>query len=73
VFTLFLRFCRDVRGIAPEKLRLEQIDVSLVEAFLGDLQTGRKSSPRTRIHAGEPLFFNNLPRFKGIFCTNGGH
>src|ERR1700681_1014108 len=44
VFTLFLRFCRDVRGIAPEKLRLEQIDVSLVEAFLDHLETERKSS-----------------------------
>ena len=32
VFTLLLRFCRDGHGIAPEKLRLEQIDVSLVEA-----------------------------------------
>ena len=50
VFTLFLRFCRDVRGIAPEKLRLEQIDVSLVEAFLDHLETERKSSPRTRNH-----------------------
>ncbi len=28
VFTLLLRFCRDVQGIALEKLRLEQIDVS---------------------------------------------
>ena len=43
VFTLLLRFCRDVRGIAPEKLRLEQIDVSLVEAFLDHLETERKS------------------------------
>jgi integrase/recombinase XerD len=50
VFTLFLRFCRDVRGIASEKLRLEQIDVSLVEAFLDHLETERKSSPRTRNH-----------------------
>jgi integrase/recombinase XerD len=50
VFTLFLRFCRDVRGIAPEKLRLEQIDVSLVEAFLDHLETERNSSPRTRNH-----------------------
>ena len=50
VFTLLLRFCRDVRGIAPEKLRLEQIDVSLVEAFLDHLETERKSSPRTRNH-----------------------
>ena len=50
VFTLLLRFCRDVRGIAPEKLRLELIDVSLVEAFLDHLETERKSSPRTRNH-----------------------
>ena len=50
VFTLLLRFCRDVQDIAPEKLRLEQIDVSLVEAFLDHLETERKSSPRTRNH-----------------------
>src|SRR6516164_4158711 len=50
VFTLLLRFCRDVRGIAPEKLRLEHIDVPLVEAFLDHLETERKSSPRTRNH-----------------------
>ena len=50
VFTLLLRFCRDVQGITPEKLRLEQIDVSLVEAFLDYLERERKSSPRTRNH-----------------------
>ena len=50
VFTLLLRFCRDVRGIPPEKLRLEHIDVALVEAFLDHLETERKSSPRTRNH-----------------------
>jgi site-specific recombinase XerD len=50
VFTLLLRFCRDVRGIAAEKLRLEQIDVPLVEAFLDHLETERQSSPRTRNH-----------------------
>ena len=50
VFTLLLRFCRDVRGIAPENLRLEHIDVSLVEAFLDYLETDRKSSPSTRNH-----------------------
>src|SRR5256884_9543542 len=48
VFTLLLRFCRDVQGIAPEKLRLEQVDVSFVEAFLDYLERERKSSPRTR-------------------------
>src|SRR5882724_11750468 len=35
VFTLLLRFCRDVKGIAPERLRLEQLDVSLVEGVPG--------------------------------------
>lgn len=50
VFTLLLRFCRDVQDIAPEKLRLQQIDVSLVEAFLDYLETERKSSPSTRNH-----------------------
>jgi integrase/recombinase XerD len=50
VFTLLLRFCRDVQRIAPEKLRLEQVDVSLVEAFLDYLEIERKSSPRTRNH-----------------------
>jgi integrase/recombinase XerD len=50
VFTLLLRFCCDVQGIAPERLRLEQIDVSLVEAFLDYLERERRSSPRTRNH-----------------------
>src|SRR5919106_298812 len=48
VFTLLLRFCRDVRGIAPERLRLEQIDVSCVEAFLEYLERERRSAPTTR-------------------------
>lgn len=50
VFTLLLRFCRDVKGIAPERLRLEQIDVSVVEAFLDYLERERHSAPRTRNH-----------------------
>jgi site-specific recombinase XerD len=50
VFTLLLRFCRDVQGIAPEKLRLAHVDVSLIEVFLDYLATERKSSPRTRNH-----------------------
>jgi integrase/recombinase XerD len=50
VFTLLLRFCRDVRRIALEKLCLEQIDVAMVEAFLDYLGTERNSSPRTRNH-----------------------
>jgi integrase/recombinase XerD len=50
VFTLLLRFCRDVQGIAPERLRLEQIDVALVEAFLDYLEKERHCAPRTRNH-----------------------
>jgi integrase/recombinase XerD len=50
VFTLLLRFCRDVQGILPERLRLEQIDVCVVERFLDYLERERKSSPRTRNH-----------------------
>jgi site-specific recombinase XerD len=50
VFTLLLRFCRDVQGIALERLRLEQTDVSLVEAFLDYLERERRCSPQTRNH-----------------------
>lgn len=50
VFTLLLRFCRDVKGIAPERLCLEQIDVSLVEGFLDYLERERHASLTTRNH-----------------------
>ena len=50
VFTLLLRFCRDVQGIGLERLCLEQIDVSLVEAFLDYLEKERHSAPPTRNH-----------------------
>ena len=47
-FTLFLRFCRDQRGLALERLRLEDIDVSLVEGFLDHLEADRQVSIRTQ-------------------------
>ncbi len=50
VFILLLRYCRDIAGIAPEKLRLEHVDVSLVEGFLDRLETERKCSVPTRNH-----------------------
>jgi len=50
VFTLLLRFCRDVRGIALERLSLAQIDASLVEAFLDHLANDRHVSIRTQNH-----------------------
>jgi integrase/recombinase XerD len=47
VFVLLLRFCRDERGIAVERLKLEQIDVQLVDAFLDHLEKVRHCSIRT--------------------------
>ena len=50
VFTLLLRFCRDVRGIALERLSLAQIDAPLVEAFLDHLCNDRQSTISTQNH-----------------------
>jgi site-specific recombinase XerD len=50
VFTLLLRYGRDVRGMALEKLSLAQIDVALVEAFLHYLEQERQSAISTRNH-----------------------
>jgi site-specific recombinase XerD len=50
VFTLLLRYCRDVRGMALERLSLAQIDVALVEAFLNYLEQERHSAIATRNH-----------------------
>jgi integrase/recombinase XerD len=50
VFMLLLRFCRDVKDIAIEKLQLEQIDVDLVMAFLGHIEKDRHCTPRTLNH-----------------------
>ena len=47
-FTLLLRYCRDRRGMALERLCLKQIDVPLVEAFLDHLERDRDVSVRTR-------------------------
>ncbi len=50
VFTLLLRFCRDVRGIALERLSLAQVDVPLMEAFLDHLANDRHVSIPTQNH-----------------------
>jgi site-specific recombinase XerD len=47
VFVLLLRFCRDERGITVERLKLEQIEVQLVDAFLDHLDKVRHCSIRT--------------------------
>lgn len=50
VFMLLLQFCRDVKGIAIEKLQLEQIDVALIESFLHYLEKERHCTIRTLNH-----------------------
>jgi integrase/recombinase XerD len=50
VFILLLRFCRDVRGFALERLSLAKIDASLVEAFLDHLANDRHASISTQNH-----------------------
>ena len=50
VFTLLLRFCRDLRGVALERLSLAHIDAPLVEAFLDHLRDDRHASIRTQNH-----------------------
>lgn len=47
VFTLLLRFCRDARGLPPERLRIEDLDVPMVEGFLEYLGTERHCRPST--------------------------
>lgn len=47
-FRLMLLFCRDVNGIAPEKLEFNALDDKLVIQFLDWLQTERNSSIATR-------------------------
>ena len=50
VFTLLLRFSRDVRGIALERLSLQHIDACFVESFLEHLAKDRQVSIRTQNH-----------------------
>jgi site-specific recombinase XerD len=47
VFVLLLRFCRDDKGIAIERLQLEQIDTPMVNDFLSYLSHERHCSIRT--------------------------
>jgi site-specific recombinase XerD len=50
VFTLLLRFCRDHRHIAIERLALKDVDVTVIEAFLDHLANDRRASVRTQNH-----------------------
>jgi site-specific recombinase XerD len=46
--TLLLRFCRDRKGLAIERLRIEQLKAELVIEFLDYLETDRGCNIRTR-------------------------
>lgn len=47
-FRLLLRFAQQQLGVAPHRLRFEQIDAPFVAAFLDDLQTSRGISAASR-------------------------
>jgi integrase/recombinase XerD len=49
-FRLLLIFTQRQTGIAPHKLRIEDVDSSLITAFLDHLEHDRGNSPRTRNH-----------------------
>jgi site-specific recombinase XerD len=50
VFVLLLRYCRDQRGLPPERLQLKQLDEQLVLGFLNFLEKDRGSSRNTCNH-----------------------
>jgi site-specific recombinase XerD len=47
-FVLLLRYCRDTRGLNPERLTLTQIDPPLIRDFLDRLEADRHWTVRTR-------------------------
>ncbi len=49
-FMLFLRYCRDERGLPPERLTLDHCDADLVLGFLKHLETDRACGSATRNH-----------------------
>ena len=53
-FVLLLRYCRDVRRLAPDRLSLEQIDPSLVLDFLDHLEKERRCAPAPVTYGSRP-------------------
>lgn len=47
-FCLFLRFVEKQLHVSPQDLRMSQVDVKLVTAFLNDLEVSRCVSPQSR-------------------------
>ena len=47
-FRLLLRFASERTGASPSQLDIDDLDASLVAAFLGHLEPERHNTPRTR-------------------------
>lgn len=50
VFSLLLLYCRDVRGIAPERLFIKHLDAQLLSDFIEHLGKERHCGPSTQNH-----------------------
>jgi integrase/recombinase XerD len=48
VFTLLLRYCKERRGLSPDRLCLDQLTAPVILEFLGHLETDRHCTSRTR-------------------------
>lgn len=61
-FVLLLRYCRDARGIAPERLNLDNLDATFIISFLKYIEEQRhcKSSTRNYRLAAIHSFFRYL-------------
>jgi site-specific recombinase XerD len=49
-FSLLLRYCRDIKKVPPERLRLQDLDADLILAFLEAAEKERRWSAATRNH-----------------------
>ena len=78
-FTLLLRYCRDVKGLTPDRLELEQLTPSLVMDFLKHIVEKRGCKPRSRnqrlaalhsffryVHVERPQYISQCQRILAI-------
>lgn len=49
-FVLLLRYCQEVRGIAPDRLNLDHLDTAFIVAFLKYIEEDRHCKSSTRNH-----------------------
>jgi len=67
-FTLLLRYCRDVKGIAPDQMNFKDLNATLVVDFLNYLESERRSAPCTRNHRLAAL--HSFCRYVQIECPD---